>query len=431
MVVFARRLIIAVASVSLLLALTGCGTESPQVLGQAYVAPATLNLRSQLTQKNSTVAVLKHGERVSIVDARRRFLKIRTDKGVEGWVDSADLLSPEEMAQILHEREEALALPSEGSATPYETLNIHIEANRKSPAFAQIPEGAPVSVLAHKLAPKVGAPPKQIPLVIERPQPPVSHRPRNSRQARFGSRLPAPPRPPKPPANWQELSAERIDDTESTADLKAKRDEEAAEKKAAEAKKPVILENWTLIRTKSNQIGWVLSRNLMMSIPDEVAQYAEGKRITSYFSLGDVDDEEKGLKHNWLWTTSSSATPYDFDGWRVFLWNRRHHRYETSYRQRDVEGYFPVHVDPADANAFGRTFELITKDDDGVLRKRAYLFDGVRVHLTGTENYNPVANQKNNGTGSSNGGKNLNTARPGWLARHWKALKARILGSGL
>lgn len=419
----------AVVFVGLLLGLTGCGTDAPQALGQAYVAPATLNLRSQLTQKNSTVAVLKHGEHVSIIDARRRFLKIRTDKGVEGWVDSSDLLSPQEMAQIRREREEALSLPSEGSAAPYETLNIHIEPNRKSPAFAQIREGSQVSVLAHKLAPKLSAPLKQFPLVIERPQPPPSRHPRSSHQARISSRLPAPPRPPKAPANWQELSAERIDDTESTADLKAKRDEQAAEKEAAEAKKPVILENWTLVRTKTNQVGWVLSRNLMMSIPDEVAQYAEGKRITSYFSLGDVNDDEKGLKHNWLWTTASAAVPYDFDGWRVFLWNRRRHRYETSYRQRDVEGYFPVHVDPADANAFGRTFELITKDDDGVFRKRAYFFDGVRVHLTGTENYNPAAKQESKSARTGNAGQSVKAARPGWLSRHWTALKKRLSGT--
>ena len=115
----------------------------------------------------------------------------------------------------------------------------------------------------------------------------------------------------------------------------------------AEPKKPVILEDWSLVRTKDNQIGWVLTRNLIMSIPDEVAQYAEGKRITSYFDLGAVHDELKGMKHNWLWTTSSAPLPYDFDAWRVFLWNRRRHRYETSYRQRDVEGYFPCPRGPA------------------------------------------------------------------------------------
>ncbi len=107
-----------------------------------------------------------------------------------------------------------------------------------------------------------------------------------------------------------------------------------------------VMEDWSLVRTESNQVGWVLSHNLMMSIPDEVAQYANGKHITSYFDLGAVNDEKRGQKHNWLWTTASELQNFDFDSWRVFLWNRRRHRYETSYRQRDLEGYFPVEVDP-------------------------------------------------------------------------------------
>ncbi len=101
------------------------------------------------------------------------------------------------------------------------------------------------------------------------------------------------------------------------------------------------MEDWTLIRTKAGETGWVLTRNLNISVPDEVAQYAEGKRITSYFEIGSINDEEKGLKHDWLWTTLSGDDPVDFDSWRVFIWNLRRHRYETSYRQRDLIRLFP------------------------------------------------------------------------------------------
>ncbi len=410
-----------------LLQLTSCVQQPSDVLGEAYVAPATLNLRRELTQKNSSVATLKHGEKVAIIDTRRRFVKVRTQKGEEGWVDSLQLLSSEQMEQIRKDTQHALTLPSEGAAGVFEALNIHIDPSRQSPAFARIPEGGSVAVLAHRIEPKTSEPLKPPNLVTERPQP-LSRRQRRERQARSNSRLPAPPPPPKPPANWQELSSERIDGAQSTADIKADKEKQAAEKKAVELKKPVILEDWSLVRTKDNQCGWVLSRNLVMSIPDEVAQYAEGKRITSYFDLGSVQDEEKGLKHNWLWTTASRLEPYDFDAWRVFLWNRHHHRYETSYRQRDLEGYFPVHVDAPDANALGRTFELITKDDDGKFRRRAYMFDGTRVHLTATEDYQP------SGAGKSGSAAGIDTnhlakmPKHGWISRHWTALKQRVFG---
>ena len=416
-------------STAFLLVSAACNKQSNGSSAIAYVAPASLSLRRELSQKNGGVS-LKHGERVEILEVRRRFVKVRTQKGEEGWVDSAQLLSPEQMQQIRRAAERALALPSEGSATVFEALNIHLDPNRQSPAFARIPEGGSVAVLAHRLAPKTAGTPRSSAWLSDHPQP-LAHRQRKERQLATRSRLPSPPPPPKAPENWPELSSEKIEGTNSIAEAKANREKAAAQKKLADLQKPVILEDWSLVRTKNNQCGWVLSRNLIMSIPDEVAQYAEGKRITSYFDLGAVNDDEKGLKHNWLWTTASNVEPYDFDAWRVFLWNRRRHRYETSYRQRDVEGYFPVHVEPADSSASGRTFQLITKDDDGKFRRRTYFFDGTRVHLTGTEQYRPAESAPE----ATHGALNANNLpgkppRESWIGRTWKSLKARVFGSG-
>lgn len=416
---FSARAVAVFALSSTLLGLAGCGTQSSDVLGQAYVAPGTLNLRRELTQK-STVALLKHGDRVDIVDVRRRFVKIRTAKGAEGWVDASELLSPEQMDQLRHERERALSLPSEGAASPYEPLNMHIDADRRSPAFAQIPEGASVAVLGHRLAPKNSAAPRGPSLVIERPQPPT-RKPHHEKQSKSNVYLLPKPPAPKPPPNWEELSAERVDAAQ------AQKQQPVPATTAAVQNKPVVMEDWTLVRTEDHQCGWVLARNLMMSIPDEVAQYAEGKHITSYFDLGIVNDDAKGPKRNWLWTTSAEPEPYDFDAWRVFLWNRRHHRYETSYRQRDLEGYFPVHVDPPDANPGGRSFEIITKDDDAQFRRRSYLFDGVRVHLIGTEAYRAGAAPSENKPAALDAKKlQQNAPHPGWLARELTQLKRRI-----
>ncbi|HEX4748096.1 MAG TPA: SH3 domain-containing protein [Bryobacteraceae bacterium] len=409
-----------------LLVLAGCGRDAAEVIGQAYVAPEKLNLRRELNEKDSTVAVLDHGDKVDIIDVRRRFVKVQTRKGQEGWVDSLQLLSREQMDQIGRDDERYMTFPPEGNATVYEALNIHMEPNRQSPAFARIAEGESFAVLAHKLAPKTNT--LYRPPTFERAQPE-----RRSRKQRAGkhSILPSPPPPPPAPANWQEMSTQRVDGAESTADLKARRDQEAADKAkaAAEERKLMIMEDWTLVRTRHNDIGWVLSRNLTMSIPDEVAQYAEGKRITSYFDLGSVQDEEKGLKHDWLWTTESEQEPNDFNAWRVFIWNRRRHRYETSYRQRDLEGYFPVHVDAPEAGAYDRTFEIITKDDDGKMRRRKYSFDGTRVHLAGAEEYDAGAEAESARAGGIDTNK-LQSKMPheNWFRREFNLLKRGFSG---
>lgn len=186
------------------------------------------------------------------------------------------------------------------------------------------------------------------------------------------------------------------------------------------------MEDWTLVRTQSNLTGWVLSRDLFMAIPADVQQYAEGQRITSYFDLGAVTDSKLGVvKHNWLWTTASNVEPCDFDGWRVFLWSLRHHRYETSFRERDVQGYFPVHVDPPEAGKDGRTFELVLKGADGKLRRQTYWFDGVRVHLIAMED----ANSPPHHTIKLDMAKRIvKTAKPGWFRRKWQELKMAFGG---
>ncbi len=138
-------------------------------------------------------------------------------------------------------------------------------------------------------------------------------------------------------------------------------------------------DDWFLVRLSPGEAGWALGSMLVMAIPDEVAQYAEGHRITSYFSLGEVPGGGL-LKHNWLWTTiAKGRQPYQFDSFRVFMWSARRHRYETAYIERNLRGYFPVTVEtPPGAPP---RFSLIVEDKDGARQRRTYTFQGYRVRL--------------------------------------------------
>jgi hypothetical protein len=152
------------------------------------------------------------------------------------------------------------------------------------------------------------------------------------------------PKPPGPPENWVELS-------------KTPRPEEddppPPEPDAGEKFTPT--DEWSLVRNREGQSGWILTRRLVMAIPDEVAQYAEGRHIASYFSLGQVQDGEVN-KPIWLWTTIGDGTePYDFDSFRVFIWSLRHHRYETAHIERNLHGYAPVVLKDVEFSAAGRS----------------------------------------------------------------------------
>jgi hypothetical protein len=147
------------------------------------------------------------------------------------------------------------------------------------------------------------------------------------------------------------------------------------------------LEDWSLVRTADGKAGWVLFRLLYMAIPDEVAQYAEGHRITSYFSLGEVHDGG-AVKHNWLWTTiAQGMEPYEFDSFRVFVWSQRRHRYETAYIERNLRGYYPAEVHSQQGEP--PSFSLIIEDKDGTRSKRTYAFQGYRIRMIASAPWNP------------------------------------------
>src|SRR5689334_6253722 len=137
------------------LLLASCRPEPANSLGDAYVAPASLNLRSTLTTKSATVVVLKHGDHLKVIDVKRRYVKVETDKGAEGWLDSRQLLSKEQMDQLRKDSSAELRLPSQGRATTFDVLNVHIEPDRHSAAFAQIPVAGSVEVLAHMAVTRV------------------------------------------------------------------------------------------------------------------------------------------------------------------------------------------------------------------------------------------------------------------------------------
>jgi hypothetical protein len=311
------------------------------VIGIAYAGPATLVLRQDINPGSPPAATVHHGDRLEMIQQRRRFCKVRTGKGQEGWIEDRLLLTPAEIARLKHFNQQALTLPSQGVATTYDVMNIHTEPSRYSPSFIQVKSGERFDVIAHEAAPRKA--PRRKPLIAPTPKPVTAKKTKEPK-------IPPPPAPapPKPPEDWLALSKTNLP--------------EEAEKQVKEAEP---MDDWSLIRTAGGQSGWVLTRRVFMAIPDEVAQYAEGRRITSYFPLGEIRDGEQ-VKKIWLWTTiEESLQPYDFDSYRVFVWSLRHHRYETAYIQRRVKGYFPVLLEAPG-------FSVCVEGRDGGRSRRIY-----------------------------------------------------------
>ncbi len=293
---------------------------------------------------------MRHGERLEIVAQRRRWYRVRTAKGQEGWTEDRELLDTGQMNRLKDLAKETAGLPSQGSATTFDSLNVHTEPNRLSASFLQVKEGEKFDVIAHRVLTREPLPRREL-----IPPKPKLKAPKKGKQSSIPP--PPPPEPPPVPANWVELSKQRARIPED--DLP-----------------PAAKDDWTLIRTHDGESGWVLTGRVYMSIPDEVAQYAEGHRITSYFSLGKIQDGDQ-KKDIWLWTTAVGlGEDHDFDGYRVFTWSLKRHRYETAFIQRRERGFFPVIAKAGE-------FSVCLEADDGTSRvRKQFRMDGNAIRLT-------------------------------------------------
>jgi hypothetical protein len=195
------------------------------------------------------------------------------------------------------------------------------------------------------------------------------------------------------------------------------------------------MDEWSLVRRSNGDAGWVLRSRLMFDLPDYILQHAEGKRITSYFILGQIEDKEGKPKPVYLWTTVSSRyADCDFDLLRLFFWNVRRGRYETGYIERNLRGFLPIVVQAVNApknmqsndRMQGITFEA---EKEGQRVRRSYAYLGDRLRFAGQEPVPPATGVSGLPPTKAQAPKHKPRPRPSWFAQVTQRI-AHALGGG-
>ena len=148
---------------------------------------------------------------------------------------------------------------------------------------------------------------------------------------------------------------------------------------------------------QSGHVGWVLLRMIDLDVPLDVAQYAEGQRIIGYFVLNTVEEDGKQVpQYLMLLNEPKDGLAWDYNQIRVFTRNRAKHRYETAYRERDLEGYLPVKVGHQVFDKEGDlpTFTIRKKNDQGQIVDMTYKLNGPIVHRVLTPEEEAAEKQK-------------------------------------
>lgn len=291
---------------------SGCSrTGAPKEI--AYVSAPQAFLRDQVAAVFNKTGTVKNGEVVQILGRDRRFAHVRTSAGVEGWLEQRYLVTQE-----THDAFQKLAAdvrndPVQATALAHNQTNIHLQPDRDSDHLYQVEQGAKLSLMKRASS--------------EKPMP--GGQPKAGAASKAGASAPAAP----------------------------------------------PMEDWWLIRDEPGHVGWVLGRMLDVDIPLEIAQYAEGQRTVASFVLDQVSDGDKKVpQYLVLLTENKDGMPFDFNALRVFTWNVRRHRYETAYRERNLNGVLPVTLSHETFEKEGDlpVFVVRVKDDAGQVVERKY-----------------------------------------------------------
>ena len=284
----------------LLLSVAGCSRLKPKPAVQVvFVTSKQTFLRDRVAAVSNRTATVVNGDRLEVLDHGRRFLKVQTAKGEQGWIDEKAVANEQVYGLFDTLKADHKNDPDVASAVVRDEVYLHAKPGRDTERFYLLQEGAKLKMLQRATLPKAVPGSKGTRAVA-----PVVAAPTKPGAA---------PDPPPPPA----------------------------------------MEDWWLVRDAQGRTGWIYSRMIDVDAPDALTRYAEGQRIVGAYVLTTVHDEEAEMENKDVPIYVTVLSPYkagltyDFDQVRVFTWSLKKHRYETGYRDRNIEGYLPVTISSA------------------------------------------------------------------------------------
>jgi SH3-like domain-containing protein len=306
-------------SFCILIAICGCSRLRPKPPAEyVYVTARQTFLRDRVAAVSNRTATVQNGDKLQVLEHGRRWVRVQTGKGEQGWIDEK-LVAP----QAIYDQFDALKQqhkddPAVASAVVRDEVNLHTRPGRDSETFFRLAEGDKLKLLMRatlaKPLPKGTRAPK--------PTPPAAPSPGKPGAA---AKLPPTPDLPEPPA----------------------------------------MEDWWLVRDAKGDTGWIISRMMDVDAPDALTRYSEGQRIVGAYILTTVNDpgapqDDKNIPiYVTVLSPYKAGLTYDFDQVRVFTWSIKNHRYETGFREKNIEGYLPVEIKMA-TDPYGKSIAATT-----------------------------------------------------------------------
>jgi hypothetical protein len=352
--------------------LASCSRFQQLTHSYVYVSARQQYLHDRVAAVSNRVGLVTNGEKLEVVERGKRFIKVKTPKGEIGWLEEHAVIDDKLFAQFEDQQKKHAQDPVVANGQLRDDRYLHLQPGRETAHYLLIAANTKVQLLARGSVPKTPAPGSSA--TVPKPASP------SAKAVQPGGGKPATGPRNSPPALLTPVTP-----VPAT---------------------PIAMEDWWLVRDAAGHTGWLLSGQLDVDVPDEVGQYAEGQRMVAAYPIAKVTDDgsgrinaresrksgtgekgkgakaDKGARAGaakvpeaapeasgvsrvitefvTVLSPPRNGLPYDFDQVRVFTWSLNHHRYETGYRLRGIQGYLPVKIGQETVN--GVSYPTFTFD---------------------------------------------------------------------
>jgi SH3-like domain-containing protein len=323
-----RALCVLVAGIALL---SGCQRFKPVPVDHyVYVTTKQGYLRDRVAAVSNRTGQVANGDKLKVLDHARHWIKVQTAKGEIGWIEEKAVIAEEQTSEFDKLRSDHKDDPTVASGVVRDQVYMHIAPGRETEHFYLLNEGDKIQLLRRATLEKTTG---------------------GAAAVRAQRQIPQ-------AAGTNAVKKVDPDDVKATAAAAI-----AKGKADATPLPPPAMEDWWLARDAAGHTGWLYSRMVDVDAPDALTRYAEGQKFVGAYVLTKVHDEEApgDVKDVPIYVAAmapyKAGLPYDFDQIRVFTWSLQHHRYETAFREKNIEGYLPVTIskmkDPGEKSALG------------------------------------------------------------------------------
>jgi len=286
-----------------------CKRGRGRVLEIGYVSAPQVSLRDRVAAVYNKAGLVKNGERVEVLDRDRRFVRVRTAEGAEGWMEQRYLVNQKIYDQIQKLTQDSQNDPVQGQGTTHSGTNLHVEPGRDAEHLYQLSQGEKVQLLRRSTAEKPGS---------------------------------------------------------VGAQVRSK----GEEKKDA---KPVIEDWWLVRDTHARVgwvLARMVDLDVPLDVAQYAEGQ---RIVAYFVLDEVRDGDKKVPQYLTILTEPRDGLPFDFNQFRVFTWNVKRHRYETAYRERLQGSLpVTVAQETFEKEGTLPTFVIRVQDDYGNVSERKY-----------------------------------------------------------